>query len=52
MTTNNNQPENPTFTKGQFGRVITAMLMQKDLYTLEEAQAECDRLNRKGQEND
>lgn len=33
--------------KGQFGRVITAMLMQKDLYTLEEAQEQCDKLNQK-----
>lgn len=38
--------------KGQFGRVITAMLMQKDLYTLEEAQEQCDKLNRKEQDND
>lgn len=33
--------------KGQFGRVITAMLMQKELYTLEEAQEQCDKLNQK-----
>lgn len=38
--------------KGQFGRVITAMLMQKDLYTLEEAQEQCEKLNKKEQNND
>ena len=38
--------------KGQFGRVITAMLMQKDLYTLDEAQEQCDKLNEKDENDD
>lgn len=40
------------YCKGKKGEVITAMLLRKDIYTLKEAQEQCDKLNSKDQDND